>query len=155
MVDRKKKAELDFLREYVGVCPICAHGLKHPSEARCPECGATLAVELSAPFRFTCWHSFVIGICISIGSFLDRIFLTIYGAIESNWNSLSTTMIVITLIPLVILFAGLWITISLKKLFLSSSKKKQIFWYAASFVLPVIASYGQLKGLLYVALNEL
>ncbi len=155
MVECKKKAELDFLKEYVGMCPICAHSLNCPSEARCPECGSALVVGISAPFRFTCWHSFVIGLCVSIGVFLDRIFLTVYGALESGWNSLSTTMVFITLIPLVILFGGLCLTIALKKSFLNSSKKKQTFWYAASFVLPVAASYGQLRGLLAVALNDL
>jgi|TARA_B100000959_G_scaffold282657_2_gene349594 hypothetical protein len=64
---------LAFLKQYDGPCPYCGFHLKQPKSDMCSECGGTLVLSLSKPFRCSSWLLFMFGLVASIGVCIDQL----------------------------------------------------------------------------------
>ena len=148
MIDRNKKQDLVFLKEYSGPCPYCGYTLKNPTGRLCPECGSKLRVAVCAPFRFSPWHALLASIAISVGVLLDRVVLTMMGVAGSGFTEAVWTLVWFTLLPFVVLSICFYFVWKQKARINSTCRWKRVLWCVASVGILVLVVFVQLYGLL-------
>jgi len=112
-----------------------------------------LQVGLFAPFRFTPWHAMLACLGISIGIIINRVALTIIGMVNSRGMGGAEQMFWFTATPFVVLCFCFYLVWKQKRRINATQTWKRVCWYIASIVIPLVVLFGQLAGIVWLALR--